>query len=171
MQTTSCLYSLKYDDAKTYLVASLFIIGNVMLPQLCHVLPNGGMIWLPIYFFTLIGAYKYGWRVGLIIAIASPLVNSVLFGMPAAAALPSIVLKSTLLAFFAGIIAAKFRKASLIMLLSTVAGYQITGTFGEWFIKGDLYAALQDFRMGVPGMLLQVFGGWLVINKLINKKA
>lgn len=170
MQTASSLYSLKYDDAKTYLMASLFIVGNVLLPQLCHLLPNGGMTWLPIYFFTLIGSYKYGWRVGLITAMASPLVNSVLFGMPAAAALPSIILKSTLLAFFAGIIAAKFGKASLILLLATVAGYQITGTFGEWLIKGDLYAALQDFRMGVPGMLVQVFGGWLVINKLISRK-
>lgn len=169
MQTASSLYSLKYNDASTYLVASLFIIGNVLLPQLCHLLPNGGMTWLPIYFFTLIGAYKYGWRVGLITAIASPLINSALFGMPAAAVLPSIVLKSTLLAFFAGVIAAKFGKATLFLLLVTVACYQIVGSFGEWFIKGDLYAAFQDFRMGFPGMLVQVFGGWIVINKLAHK--
>lgn len=169
MQTATNLYSLRYDDVKTYLLASLFVIGNIALPQFCHLFPQGGMIWLPIYFFTLVGAYKYGWRVGLITAVASPVVNSVMFGMPMAAALPSIMLKSVLLAVCASFIAAKYRKATLLMLLATVLGYQIAGTVGEWIIKHDLYSALQDFRIGVPGMLLQVFGGWIVINRLIDK--
>ena len=71
---------------------------------------------MPIYFFTLIGAYKYGWRVGLITAIASPLVNSALFGMPMFAVLPSIILKSVLLALCAGFIASKYKKTTVWML-------------------------------------------------------
>lgn len=169
MQTATNLYSLRYDDAKTYLLASLFVIGNIALPQFCHLFPQGGMIWLPIYFFTLVGAYKYGWRVGLITAVVSPVVNSVMFGMPMVAALPSIMLKSVLLAVCASFIAAKYRKSTLLMLLATVLGYQIAGTVGEWIIKNDLYSALQDFRIGVPGMVLQVFGGWIVINKLMDR--
>lgn len=65
------LYALQYNSAKTYLVAALFILGNIVLPQLCHLIPQGGVTWLPIYFFTLVGAYKYGWRVGLLTALAS----------------------------------------------------------------------------------------------------
>lgn len=171
MQTASSLYSLKYDDARTYIMASLFVIGNILLPQFCHLFPNGGVTWLPIYFFTLVGAYKYGWRVGLLTAIASPLVNSAFFGMPAMAALPAILLKSTFLAVIAGVIASKFKKASLLLILATVAGYQIAGTLGEWMMKGNLYAALQDLRIGVPGLLLQVFGGWLAINRLTGRSA
>lgn len=169
MQTTLKLYSLEYKEAKTYLTASLFILGNVIVPQLFHLIPQGGVIWLPIYFFTLAGAYKYGWRVGLLTALASPVVNSLLFGMPPVAGLPAILLKSVLLAAFAGMAAARFKKASLWMLLSVVLAYQITGTLGEWVMKGDFYLAVQDFRIGVPGMLLQVFGGWLVINHIIRK--
>ena len=52
------LYSLSYKESRTFLFATLFIVGNVALPQLCHLMPHGGLIWLPIYFFTLIGAYK-----------------------------------------------------------------------------------------------------------------
>ena len=90
MQTTSVkLYSLEYSEAKTYLAAALFLAGNIVLPQLFHTIRLGGPTWLPIYFFTLVGAYKYGWRVGLLTAVLSPLVNSALFGMPAAAALPA----------------------------------------------------------------------------------
>ena len=83
------LYSLAYSDVKTYLFAAAFIIGNIALPQLCHLIPQGGFRFLPIYFFTLIAAYKYGWRVGLLTALASPILNSLLFGMPAASVLPS----------------------------------------------------------------------------------
>ena len=73
MQTTTVrLYSLGYGQAKTYWTAFLFVAGNVLLPQLCHLFPLGGVRWLPIYFFTLVGAYKYGWRVGLLTAVASP---------------------------------------------------------------------------------------------------
>ena len=77
MQTTTVrLYSLGYGQAKTYWTAFLFVAGNVLLPQLCHLFPLGGVRWLPIYFFTLVGAYKYGWRVGLLTAVLSPAVNS-----------------------------------------------------------------------------------------------
>lgn len=166
MERTVRLYSWGYDEAGTYLAASLFVFGNIVLPQLAHLLPQGGMVWLPIYFFTLVGAYKYGWRVGLLTAVASPLVNSWLFGMPLPEILPAILLKSVLLAGFAGLAAAYFRKVNILVLLLVVLAYQGVGTLGEWGMRGDFYLAVQDFRIGVPGMLVQIFGGWLCIDKL-----
>ena len=38
----------------------------------------------------------------------------------------------------------------------------------EWGMTGSLTAALQDIRLGWPGMLVQVFGGFAII-KLIKK--
>lgn len=166
---TAKLYSLPYREAKTYWVASLFVAGNVVLPQLCHLIPQGGVMWLPIYFFTLIGAYKYGWRVGVLTAVLSPLVNSALFGMPAVAVLPAILLKSCVLALVAGFVAAKFRRASLLLLAAVVLAYQIIGGLGEWAMTGSWQVAMQDFRIDVPGMLVQIFGGYLFINRLIYK--
>ena len=58
--STVNLYSLSLRESRSLLFAALFIIGNIVLPQLCHLMPHGGLIFLPIYFFTLIGAYKYG---------------------------------------------------------------------------------------------------------------
>lgn len=80
--TTIRLYSLDYNNVKTYFAATLFILGNLVLPQLCHLIPQGGLTLLPIYFFTLIAAYKYGWKVGLLTAVFSPVLNHLLFGMP-----------------------------------------------------------------------------------------
>ena len=59
-QNSIALYELNYRELKTYLMAALFVAGNIALPQLCHLMPQGGLIFLPIYFFTLVGAYKYG---------------------------------------------------------------------------------------------------------------
>ena len=103
--TTVRLYSLDYSNLKTYFAAALFILGNLVLPQLCHLVPQGGVTLLPIYFFTLIAAYKYGWKVGLLTAVFSPVLNHLLFGMPPAGVLPAILLKSILLALVAGYLA------------------------------------------------------------------
>lgn len=166
MNTTTKLYSLGYADVKTYLFAAIFVAGNILLPQLCHLIPRGGLILLPIYFFTLIAAYKYGWRAGLLTAIVSPVVNNLLFGMPPAAMLPVILLKSTLLALAAAYAAHRFRKISILALLLAVLAYQVAGSLGEWAITGSLAAALQDFSLGIPGILLQIFGGWAVLRMI-----
>ena len=76
METSAKLYSLPFGNVKTYLFALLFVAGNIALPQLCHLVPAGGPTLLPIYFFTLIAAYKYGFKVGLLTAILSPLDHS-----------------------------------------------------------------------------------------------
>ena len=144
--TTVRLYSLGWREVRTYMFALLFIAGNIVLPQLCHLFPQGGLILLPIYFFTLIAAYKFGFRVGLLTAVLSPLVNSVLFGMPPAAALPIIMIKGVLLAGAAAWMANRSKA-----------------------MTGEIAKALQDWKLGWPGMLLQAVGGWLVINYLLRK--
>lgn len=168
MEKTIRLYTLSYSEAKTYWMALLFVAGNIALPQLCHLIPQGGLIWLPIYFFTLVGAYKYGWKVGLLTALASPIINSLLFGMPAQAMLPAILMKSTLLAFAAGWMAQRTRQVTILALLGVVLAYQVTGTLGEWLMTSSLSAALQDFRIGLPGMALQVIGGYAVLGQIKN---
>ena len=127
------------------------------------------MIWLPIYFFTLVGAYKYGWRVGMLTAIASPLVNSALFSMPQPAVIPAILIKSVLLAIAAGYAANKFRKVSIPLLIGVVAFYQMIGSLAEWALTGSAAAALQDVRLALSGITLQVLGGYLFIKYVLRK--
>ncbi len=160
------LYSLKYSQSKTYWIAALFILGNLLLPQLFHMFSAGGKIWLPIYFFTLIGSYKYGWKVGLLTAILSPLASSTIFGMPPVALLPIILVKSVLLAGAAGFAAHYFSKVTLPILIGVVMSYQIVGCAIEWAMTASFYDGIQDFRLAIPGMLLQVFGGYFAIKAL-----
>ena len=148
METSAKLYSLNYSNVKTYLFALLFIAGNIALPQLCHLIPYGGPTLLPIYFFTLIAGYKYGFRVGLLTAILSPVINHLLFAMPSEATLPVMLIKSTLLAGASALAARMLKSVSLLGVL------------------GNFYVAVQDFRIGTPGMLIQWFGGYALLKAI-----
>ena len=169
MNTTVNLYSLSLRESRSLLYAALFVVGNLLLPQLCHLIPQGGLMLLPIYFFTLIGAYKYGWQVGLLTALLSPALNSALFGMPALAVLPGIMVKSALLALAAAYIAHRHQSVSIALLLAVVLAYQVVGSLAESAMLGSLVLGFQDFRIGIPGMLLQVIGGYLFIKYLLKK--
>lgn len=157
------IYNYGLNQLKTYFYVALFVIGNLALPQLCHLFPNGGRILLPIYFFTLVASYKYGVKVGLITAVLSPVLNSLLFGMPVLALLPAILVKSVILAMAASSVANKTKKVSLITLLIVIMLYQCVGTLVEWAMTSSFYVAIQDFRIGIPGMLLQLFGAYLIL--------
>lgn len=166
METSAKLYSLKYSNVKTYLFALLFVAGNIALPQLCHLVPYGGPTLLPIYFFTLIAAYKYGFFVGLLTAIFSPVLNHLLFAMPSEAVLPILLIKSTLLAGASALAARTMKSVSLLGILGVVISYQIIGTAFEWVLTGSFYVAVQDFRIGIPGMLIQWFGGYTLLKAI-----
>lgn len=163
------LYQLSYNQVKTYLVAALFIIGNITLPQLCHLIPQGGLVFLPIYFFTLVAAYKYGFAVGLTTAVMSPLVNSALFGMPPVAMLPIILVKSVTLALAAAFIAKKSNKVTLLTVALVVIAYQLISSVAEWLMTGSIERASQDIILGWPGCLIQIVGGYLALRYLFKK--
>lgn len=168
MFSATLFYPLKsqWSDVRTYVFVMLFAAGNLVLPQLCHLIPSGGQIFLPIYFFTLIASYKFGLRVGITTALLSPLLNSALFGMPPLAALPVLLIKSTLLAVIASYVAGRCKEVSLLHIAFVVLSYQIYGSLIEWSITQSFAAATADFSKGIPGILIQIVGGCLLLKKL-----
>lgn len=121
---------------------------------------------VPIYFFTLVGAYKYGIKAGLLIAILSPLLNYALVGMPPVNILPFILIKSCILAIAAAIAAQKTGRISILAILVAVLAAQVLGSAAEYLIAGDSSRAIQDFVVGYPGLIFQVVGGYLLLRAL-----
>ena len=163
MITTAKLNYLSLGNTKTYLLASFFVLGNLVFPQLAHLIQQGGYILLPIYFFTLIAAYRYGFFVGMLTAIFSPLINSLLFAMPPMAVLPAIMIKSVVLVIAASLAAKHFGKVSFLGVVFEVLAYQFVGTAFEWILTQNLHIALQDIRLGMPGIILQIVGGYFIL--------
>ena len=162
MNTSTRLYTLTYDEAKTYLWATIFVACNLVLPQVFHIIPQGGIIFAPLSLVILAGAYKFGWRVGLIAALTSPLVNHLITGMPAWNILPVMTFKLAVLALTAGFTAQHFKKVTLPLLIGVELTSMLTGGLGELVLTGSIEATIQDFTIGWPGILLQVIGAYLV---------
>ncbi|HDQ03942.1 MAG TPA: ECF transporter S component [Deltaproteobacteria bacterium] len=155
--------SLSVRQLRFYLFVSLFIAGNLILPFIAHAIPQGGKIFLPIYFFTLIAAYRFGFAAGIATALLSPLANYFLTGMPPASVLPVILAKSVLLAAGASWVAHSTQKISLLHIAAVVVIYQILGLLFEWAYKKSLLLSLSDFQIGLPGIIIQIVGGYFLL--------
>ena len=156
-----------FSSLRTYVAAAIFVVGNIVVPQLCHLIPNGGLIFLPIYFFTLVGAFKCGWKVGLLTAVLSPVVNCLLFGMPPVASLPAILIKSLALVLAVALVSRKMG-FSIWAVAIAVLSYQLVGMLAEFLMDFNFLHAVQDVRIGWPGILIQIVGGWALL-KAIEK--
>ena len=80
-----------------------------------------------------------------------------------------ILTKSVVLVLAASIVAHRSKDVSLLSILLVVVTYQLVGSLAEWAITGSLQAALQDVRLGIPGILIQIIGGWAVLRYLLKK--
>lgn len=166
METKAKLFSLNFSETRTYLWAVLFIACNLLLPQLCHLYPQGGIVFAPLSLVILAGAYKLGWKVALLAAVASPLVNHWLTGMPAWGVLQVMMLKLVVLAIVAGLTAQHFKKVSLPLIAAVILVAEALGALGELILTGSVEATVQDFTIGYPGLLLQLVGTYLVCKYL-----
>ncbi|MBR1668106.1 MAG: ECF transporter S component [Bacteroidaceae bacterium] len=164
MDTTLKLYTLNYTERKTYFWAILFVACNMVLPQLFHLIPQGGIIFAPLSFVILAGSCKFGWKTGLLAALASPVVNHFVFGMPAWGMVPVMAVKLAVLALVAGLAIRYFQRANLLMLVGIVLVSELLGGIGELLLTGGIATTLADFTLGWPGLLLQVLGTYALLH-------
>ena len=141
----------------------MFIACNIVLPQLFHLIPQGGIIFSPLSLVIMAGAYKLGWRAALLAAVASPIVNHTLFGMPAADVMTLMAVKLSLLAVIAGLAAQYFKSVSLPILVGVVLTVKAFEFLAEFLLTGNVTATVADFTIGWPGLLLQVLGTYAIL--------
>lgn len=163
MEANVKLYAYNYNEAKTYLWAMAFVACNLLLPQVFHLIPQGGIIFAPLSFVILAGAYKFGWKTGLLAALASPLINHAITGMPAWGVMPVMTLKLAVIALVAGLAAQRFQTVNLLLIMAVVLVSMVLGALGELVLTGGIAATISDITVGWPGILLQIFGTWLII--------
>ncbi len=160
-----------FKDARLYLVAALFAAGNLFLPMAVHAIPDGGRVFLPLFFFTLVAAYAEGLTAGVLVAVASPLLNHVWTGMPTAELLPAVLFKSLFLAVVAASLSHRLGRIRLSALAAVVLATQVVGALVEGALIGDLGRAVRAATLGVPGMVFMVLGGYALLRWLAAERA
>lgn len=151
--------TLSLTERATYTWSALFIAANIALPHFFHLIPGGGIMFLPIYFFTLIGAMRYGWQLGLLTAAMTPIAGYLIFGAPAAAMLPDMLIKGAMLAGTGAYVAQRWGTSLFCCIATVVAAFTLVGLIETPF-TGAAYA-FQDFSTGLPGMAMMALGAWL----------
>lgn len=154
--------------AKNLVLSALFIAIGITLPFLTGQLKIIGKMLLPMHLPVMLCGLICGWQYGLICGIITPLLRSVLFGMPIL--FPSAAAMSVELAVYGSVIGLLYRRinngkvVSLYISLVTamIIGRVIWGIVMHFFMfaKGNTFT-LSAFITGAftdafPGIILQL---------------
>lgn len=156
MSTYAKAFTQPFTLPQTYLKASAFVLLSVLVPQLMHQFSLAGTIFLPILFFTFFAAIRFGWAVGLLSAVASPLVSHALTGMPPGVILYVVLAQCVAIALLTGLFTKGKSKISFIQILAIIGAYQLIAFSMESLLLGGPADALYGIKTTIPGMLIQL---------------
>lgn len=158
---------LSFTQARFYLASTFLIAGNILLPMVLHQFGNAGQIFLPLYFFSLLGGLLYGWEVGLAVGLLSPLTSFLFTHMPPAPILNFVVLKSVILGVGAGKLSRIFTDKSLFLSgFLALSLMQIAGIVAIFWLTKNWLMATADLVIGYPGLMLMLVMGPIIAGKL-----
>ena len=147
---------------ETWLYAALFIAANVLLPQLFHLLGLGGAIFIPILFFTLLAAVRYGAVCAVVTATLSPLVSFALTGMPVAPVMWVLMIKGVAMAGAASLLIKPEQTIRLWQVAVVALTAQLVGMAAQGLFFGGFALAWSAVMIAMPGIAIQIAGVWAV---------
>jgi len=161
---------LSLGDVRLYLATAAMVVGNLALPYAVHRIPDAGRMLLPIFFFTLVAGWRFGAKAGVLTGLLSPLANHLLTGMPPAPALQGIILQSALLGVLAAAMGARDLKPTLARLGLVVLASQAL-MLAPALVQAGPAAAAAGLRLHLPGILLQILGGYGILRLMVPPAA
>lgn len=142
---------------------ALCIALGLALPQALHSIPGAGSIFLPMHIPVLLCGLLCGWSWGLACGVVTPVLSSLIFGMPPVAYLPGMVLELAIYGLVAGILYYKLKLNLYVsLLLSMLVGRVAYGlmqsviflTGGSEYSFAIFFNSL--FVKGLPGIVIQI---------------
>lgn len=164
------------NTTKKLMSASLLLALGLILPTFTMQIPNFGSMLLPMHIPVLLCGFLLGWKYGLLVGIMTPLLRSLLFGMPPI--YPTAIAMAVELAAYGVSVALLYRfcKHSLLHTYLTLIASMLIGrilwglvmmvlmnvSHGEFSFAIFLSGA---FLNATPGILLQL----IIIPPLVNQ--
>ncbi|MDR0734866.1 MAG: ECF transporter S component [Elusimicrobiota bacterium] len=100
---------LNYKTPRAALMQTGLLAAALVLPSFCHYLSLPVAALVPMHWPVLLAGLVYGWRSGLMLGLAAPLISFLISGMPAGVMLPVMLCELSAYGFFAGICREKLR--------------------------------------------------------------
>jgi niacin transporter len=156
----------KNENAKNMVYTGLFIALGVLLPVLVHMIPNMGMVLLPMHIPILLCGLICGVRYGLICGLITPLLAFLLTGRPPAFLLPAMQVELAAYGAVSALIMLYVKTKSMYanvcmsligaMLVGRVVFGMVNALIlqvGEYTLQMWLTAA---FVTAMPGIVIQI---------------
>ena len=164
-------------NTKKLVLSALFLAIGLILPFITMQIPAVGKMLCPMHIPVLLCGFIVGWPYGLLVGFITPLIRSVLFGMPMM--VPNAVCMAFELAtygFVAGILSKKMRKDMKSLYIALVAA-MLVGRVVWGLVSAIVYTLMgagftwKLFFMGgfvnaIPGILIQLILIPLLVNRL-----
>ncbi len=155
-------------STKKLILSALFLAFGLTLPFLTMQIPEIGNMLLPMHIPVLLCGIDCGWQWGLLVGFITPLLRSLLFGMPMM--IPSALAMAFELATYGAIAAAIYlllkgnKAATYISLIGAmlagravwgVTSFFIYGLFTEKIFSWSVFVN-GAFLQAIPGIILQI---------------
>lgn len=147
-------------------LTAMFIALGVALPQAFHAVPNAGSVFLPMHIPVLIAGFAVGPVFGLAAGILTPLLSHLLFHMPPAAVLPSMLCELAMYGLATGFLSRVIKvKNPIVKIYAVLIGGMLCGRItygilnalifraGAYSLQAWLSAA---FITALPGIIIQL---------------
>ncbi|MBX3292330.1 MAG: ECF transporter S component [Acidobacteria bacterium] len=155
--------------------AVLLLSAAFVLPALAHLTGLPVRWLLPMHWPVVLAGLCYGWRSGLLIGVAAPLVSFGVSGMPPAAVLPAMTLELAAYGFIAGFARQSFGLSTRISALASLVGGRVVFLAAALMIGwistsfGSYLAAAM--APGLPAALLQLLLLPMIANKWVSSRS
>ena len=151
---------------RDYVLTAMLIAIGVILPQAFHAIPNAGSIFLPMHIPVLIAGFAVGPVLGLIAGFLTPLLSSLIFSMPPAAYLPSMLFELSIYGFMSGLLMKTVRTENkLVKIYVVLIGAMLCGRIGYGLLNALVLRAgkysmaawtAAAFVTAAPGIVIQL---------------
>ena len=146
--------------------AALCVAIGVILPMAFHSIPNSGSIFLPMHIPVLVSGFLCGPMLGLIVGIATPVLSSLMTGMPPATILPSMICELAVYGLMTGVIFTYFKtKNKAAHIYVSLIGAMILGRLTYGVLNALVFRTGQyslevwttaAFATAIPGIVIQL---------------
>ncbi len=163
---------IKKRSTRHLIISGVLIAIGVILPIVFHSIPNAGKILLPMHIPVLIGAFFLPWTWAGAVGLLTPILSTLLTGMPPIAPVPSAIMMPFELATYAIVISLlrkrvvkkdKWYSPLLALIPAMVLGRAVSGLV--FFLLQKIYLAVPitpwafiagGIVSGIPGIAIQI---------------
>ncbi len=157
---------MKKNDVLRLILAALFVALGMALPFLTMQIPQIGGMLLPMHLPALLCGLICGWPYGLAVGFVTPLLRSLVFGMPPL--MPTAVAMAFELAAYgalAGLLYAKLPKTGWriwVSLVGAMLGGRLVWGLISWLLNLLFLAKPFTFAMFLAGAFLNAWPGIVI---------